>query len=219
MLRDAFLYPIGGDAPYKPVVITAVLLSVSILVFPFILAAGYLMTVIRAAAAEKETPPEVANWQELFRQGLRGTGVVVGYVAIPTVLFLLAAVLVNPNISAEVQPGILDLIAVGCALLSLITFLAIHYFMPAGLAAAATNDDVKSAFNYRLLLQVGKSRKYLWGFFLAIVFFQFVGGILMVAFILLTAGIGLLLVPILYAVLSIQVAYIIGRSYNNALSV
>lgn len=218
MLRESFYYPFNGESRFQPILITAVLFTVSVLVLPFILVVGYLMTVLEQAG-ESDTPPEYSDWKTLGRKGLQGSSVVILHVLVPVVLFAIAGLLVNPELSAETEPTIVDIIALGFALLSLISYLGIHYVTPAALVAVSKSGEIRSAFNHRLLYQVCRSFEYAKGMFIVFAVLQFFGALILVAFIFVTGGFGALITPFFYAFLTIQISYVVGDSYVSALRV
>lgn len=230
MIRESIKYPFNGESRIKPVLITAVLLTISVLLIPIVFIVGYFMRVVESAANNETTPPDYADWKALSRTGLQGITVLLGYIAIPVGLFLIAVLLLNPDYAtltdpasleaatqAETQPSIFDAFALVFTALSFFTFIAIQYVLPAALTSTAITNDVKAAFDPYRLLEVIQSYQYLKGFIIGIVVLQGLSGLVLVVIIFATYGVGALLTPLVYAYLYIQIMYILGRSYDNAL--
>lgn len=219
MLKESIVYPFNGESRVKPVVITTVLFTLSVLLLPFVIVVGYVMTVIKQTAAGNNSPPEYTDWKLFTNRGLQGVAVTILYLLIPITLFGISAWLVNPELSETVEPTIVDLIALGFAMLSLTSYLVIHYILPVAIAITAITGSVKQAFNYKRISEVVRSLQYLKGFVIGFVLVQVTGGLFLVALIVVTSGFGALLTPVVYAYLYIQIGYLIGESYRTALEV
>lgn len=218
MIRESLEYPFAGESPIQPILITAVLLTISMLVLPFVIAVGYLMTILKETADGGKAPPSYTEWTVLARRGVNGIAVFGSYILIPILFFAIAAILVNPNISANTEPTMVDVVAILFAMVSVVVYLLLHVVLPAALAATAVTGSIKTAFDYRLLYQVVRSYEYLKKFVLGFVVIQATGGVVLAGFIFVTQGFGALLTPVIYAYIYIQIAYLIGRGYDNALN-
>lgn len=86
----SFKYPLANG--FKPLVVGAVLLVLSILVLPFLMFAGFQYRVGRAAAVGKHAPPEIGDWWGLLVDGVR-LFVVVGILVVPLMSVFVALLL------------------------------------------------------------------------------------------------------------------------------
>lgn len=85
-IRGGLTFLRAGDRFWDRLIAGGILLTFGFLVFPAILAMGYLMRVLRAAARGEQTPPAFDDGRQLLVDGIRGYAITALYVAIPVLL-------------------------------------------------------------------------------------------------------------------------------------
>lgn len=151
-----FGYPLGGDARERPLVVTWILAMLGFLAVPLAVVAvvpivGYLVRVVDASATGRAAPSMGGDPRSLLRQGVAGTAVTVGYLAVP-----LAALLVTVYGAVTTVEGATlsfgeQLVVYGGSTAVLLLFVTACFLVPAALAVYAEVGSARAAFTPGLL--------------------------------------------------------------------
>lgn len=85
-IEAAVMYPTESDDALKTLAIGGVLLLLSFLVVPAVLAYGYIVSVVRARYDGQTTPPSFGDWETLFVDGLKAMVIGFVYMLVPVVV-------------------------------------------------------------------------------------------------------------------------------------
>lgn len=155
---DILNYPRTGDETARTIILGGVLVLLSVLVLPAILLVGYLLRVLRSSAAADPQPPVLADWRELFVEGLRGTVVSFLYSLIPLIGI---AVALGGVLTITADSGALGVVGVLIGgLLWLGLTLGVAYVGPAALANVAERGTVGAGFDWERLSPTLRSEAY-----------------------------------------------------------
>jgi len=173
MLSDAFDFPRSGDDWLPTILIGTVLSMLSVLVLPAFVLQGYLVRVLRDAAADEPAAPSFTRWGELLVDGLKLLVVNVLYAVI--VLVPMGVVLgVIGGVGAlfgDSNAGALFATATGLvfALLAVVIGLLVAYLVPAALANFAIEGRIGAAFDVGTIRRGAFTGEYATAWLLAIV--------------------------------------------------
>jgi hypothetical protein len=202
MLSEALNYPRKSDHMLKTVLIGGILSLLSVLVIPALILGGYGIRVLRHTTRGDDELPKFGDWGKLTLDGLKGVGIVIGYLAVPIILF---------GLSLSVLSGALQTLGL---LVSIIAYVAAIYCLPAATTVFAREERMGVAFARNTLRPILTSRRYVGGW-LRVVAVGIVAGLVM-------SAVGL--VPILGAIVGVFIAfyvnlmtaYLIGHAVADA---
>jgi hypothetical protein len=216
MLEDGLSYPLAGDSALGRIVIGSLLLFGSFLVVPLILLFGYLVRVLGTTARGDPEPPAFDDWGEMFVDGLKGVAVTLVYGIVPFVLIgvSVAIALGGAGSGSDAAAGILGGIGLLGVLLSSVALFLLYYLVPAALTKMAVEDSVGAAFAVGDLTDVLLSVDYLVAWLVPFVI-AFVVQAVTTVLVLVTFGLGALLVPPIQFYVNVAVFYMFGRAFGR----
>jgi hypothetical protein len=216
MLEDGLSYPLAGDSALGRIVIGSLLVFGSFLVVPLVLLFGYLVRVLGATARGEPEPPAFDEWGELFVDGLKGFAVTLIYGIVPFVLIgvSVAIALGGTGTGSEAAAGILGGVGLLGGLFSFVALFLLYYLVPAALTNMAVEDNFGAAFAVGDLTDVLLSVEYLVAWLIPFVI-AFVVQAVTTVLVLVTFGLGALLVPPIQFYVNVAVFYMFGRAFGT----
>lgn len=185
MLREALAFPRGREGATRDLVVGGLLVFTSVLVFPALMVAGYLLQVMAVGARGRDRLPTFDSLGRLLLDGLRAVVVVFTYGVFPLVLLvggvaITAFVAIPEPALVELQQGAfraavpmvtheqLALVG-GVAFLLVLAVAVLVLHLPAALVALGTQGRLDAAFQTQALWAVVNTTAYLKGLVLALV--------------------------------------------------
>jgi len=162
-IEAAALYPTESDDVVKIVLIGGVLMLLSFLIVPALLAYGYIISVIRSRYDGEPVPPSFGDWEALLMDGLKA--VVIGFVYM-LVPMLVAFITIGGTVLAAVSGGR----AGGAAafgglvtgfLLVLVLGLLFGYIAVAGVLNFAHEGSIGAGFDFDRITTLATSGDYI----------------------------------------------------------
>lgn len=199
MLAEAFDFPRASDDWLPTILIGGILAFplLSVLIVPVLVVQGYLLRVMRDAAAGADAAPSFTRWGELLVDGLKLLVVNVVYslvVVLPILvggvgLFSITSVTTSDVPPPEAAPNVLGgAVALLFAVVILALSLALAYLVPAALANLAIEDRLGAAFSFRTIARGAFTTEYATAWILSIVV-GLVGGLIGAALSVIVVGV------------------------------
>ena len=192
MLEDALGYPLRTDDRVATLIVGGALIVASVFVLPAFVLQGYLVRVLRDAAAGERAAPSFTQWGELLVDGLKLFvvnllyGIVVG---IPALLGMSvvggAGVLAGDSGAGALVAGVVGIVVV---LLLVVLSLLLAYVVPAAVANFAIEGRIGAAFAVGTIREGAFTSEYATAWVLSIVV-SLVGGLVGSLLSLLLVGI------------------------------
>lgn len=170
MLGDALSFPRSSDDWISTLLIGGILSALGVLVLPAFVLQGYLVRVLRAAAAGDRKAPSFTDWGRLFVDGLKLVVVNVVYSLAFVVPYALFALFVfGSGRASGVLVGVLGLVL-------LVLGLVVAFVTPAAFANFALEGDFGAAFDVGTIKSGALTTDYATAWVLALVV-GLVGGV------------------------------------------
>ncbi|MFB6080774.1 MAG: DUF4013 domain-containing protein [Haloferacaceae archaeon] len=205
MLEDALSFPTTADDWVQTLLVGGVLSLLGILILPAIVVNGYLLRVIRTAAAER-TAPSFTDWGDLLIDGLRllVLEVVVGVVLlVPLSVVLGIAGFFGGVTGSRAVAGVVVLL--GLLVIGVLVLL-VGYLLPAAVANFAIEDSLAAAVDLRTVADGAFTGDYATAWLLALLV-GVVGSLVGTALSVVVVGIFLLFY------VQVVASYLIGRGF------
>jgi hypothetical protein len=216
MLEDGLSYPLAGDSALGRIVVGSLLVLGSFLIVPLVLLFGYLVRVLASSARDDPEPPAFDDWGAMFVDGLKGLVVTLVYGIVPFLLIGVSAAIAIGGAGSgnDAAAGILGSIGLVGILLSSVALFLLYYLVPAALTKMAVEDSVGAAFAVGDLTDVLLSIDYLVAWLVPFVI-AFVVQVVTTVLVLVTFGLGALLVPPIQFYTNVAVFYMFGRAFGK----
>lgn len=226
MIGDALAYPRRGENWLERVGIGGglSLLAFVIPLLPQLVVFGHAKRVIARTVEGNPDPPEFDDWEGLFVDGVKLYAVVLVYTIVPMVVLSIAVgvlwvlfvlvVGVLGSAGGEGAAGALGVVGtigmLGIFAVVSLLFVAIYYFVPAGMVRFAAEDDIGAAFDLDGIRRLSLSGEYFRAWAAAFV----VGlGMTFVSTLLLFTVVGILAVPFVQFYVQMGVFHLFGTAY------
>lgn len=218
MLEEGLSYPVKGDNALGRIVIGGLLGFFSWLVVPAFALLGYLVWVLEGAARNDPDPPAFEDWGEMLGDGLKAFVVTLVYGIVPFALLVFGMVVAMGGAASgsDSAAGLLGSVGLLTVLLGLVAMFLLYYLIPAALTNMAVEGDVGAAFDWATLKQVLLSGDYLVAWLLPFAI-GLVANIVTFVLVLLTVGIGALLVPFIQFYVQVSIFFMFGRAFGSVL--
>lgn len=230
MLGEALEYPRRGENWLERVGIGGglTLLSFVVPLLPQLVVLGHGKRVLSGTVAGERMPPEFGDWEGLFVDGVKLYAVLLVFALVPAfvltfVLFFLwfvvfALVGAAGSAGGESAAGAAGLLGslgfLAVMLISFVLFLAVYYFVPAGMVRYAAEDDLSAAFDLSAIRELVTSGEYFkaWG-----AAFGLGLGLSVVNLLLVITLVGILAVPFVQFYFQMVVFRMFGRAYADVM--
>lgn len=219
MLEDGLSYPLKGDNAVGRIAIGGVLSYLAVLLFPLFLLMGYFVRVLAASARGEEEPPAFDEWGNMFVEGLKASVVAVVYGVVPFLLVAVAVVFAGVGLSSgnDAAAGVLGGLGVVGLLFSVGAMFAIYYLVPAALTNMGLEGSLGAAFDVDTLSDVLLSTDYLVAWLLPFAL-ALVVNLVTTVLVVVTFGLGALVVPFVQFYVQVSVFYMFGRAFGSVTS-
>lgn len=216
MLEDGLSYPLAGDSAVGRIVVGSLLVLGSFLIVPLVLLFGYLVRVLASSARGDPEPPAFDDWGAMFVDGLKGLAVTLVYGIVPFLLIgvSVAIAIGGAGSGSDAAAGILGSIGIVGILLSSVALFLLYYLVPAALTKMAVEDSVGAAFDVGDLTDVLLSVDYLVAWLVPFVI-AFVVQVVTTVLVLVTFGLGAILIPPIQFYTNVAVFYMFGRAFGK----
>lgn len=216
MLEDGLSYPLKGDNALGRILIGGLLGMFSVLIIPAFALLGYFVQILAGASRTEPEPPAFENWGRLVGDGLRATLVVIVYGIIPFVLMAFSFGTAMAGAMGDSGGSVLGSIGALGFLASLLGMFLAYYLIPAALTNMAIEGSIGAAFEFDRLKQVLLSLDYFVAWLLPFVV-ALLANIATFFVVLVTFGLGALLVPFIQFYVQVAVFYMFGRAFGKAI--
>ncbi len=216
MFEDGIRYPTRGENAFGRIIIGGVLSFLSFLLLPAVPLFGYLLRVLEGSAYGDAEPPEFEDWGALAKDGLKALVVVLAYGIVPFALIgaTLGLSMVGAASGSDAAAGILGGIGFVGFLVTLVGMVLLYYLVPAALTNVAVEGNVGAAFDFDTLSDVLLSVDYLLAWLLPFVV-GLLANVLTVALVMVTFGLGGLVVPFVQFYVQVSIFYMFGRAFGK----
>jgi hypothetical protein len=216
MLEDGLSYPLAGDSAVGRIVVGSLLVLGSFLIVPLVLLFGYLVRVLASSARGDPEPPAFDDWGAMFVDGLKGLAVTLVYGLVPFLLIgvSVAIAIGGAGSGSDAAAGVLGGIGLVGILLSSVALFLLYYLVPAALTKMAVEDSVGAAFAVGDLTDVLLSVDYLVAWLVPFVI-AFVVQAVTTVLVLVTFGLGAILIPPIQFYTNVAVFYMFGRAFGK----
>jgi hypothetical protein len=216
MLADAFDFVRNSDDWLPTVLIGGVLSILSVLIVPGFVLQGYLVRVLRDAAAGEAAAPSFTQWGVLLVDGVKlfAVGVVYSLVVIVPAAVLAGVVGVGGGAEsdgARLFAGVAGLLVV--LIVAALSFL-LAYVVPAALTNFAVEGRIGAAFDVGTVRRAAFTSDYAIAWLLSI-FVGIVGAV--VSTLVSVTIVGVLLVPPVLFYTQVATYYLYGRGFAEGL--
>lgn len=222
MIEEGISYPLRGENALGRIFVGGLLGIFGFLIVPLLALFGYLLRVLARSARDPDAdPPAFEDWGGLIVEGLKGVVVAIAYGIVPFLVLGFVGVLGAAGAASESGTARAVLGAVGAvgAIVGLLVMVVLYYILPAALTRAALEGRIGAAFEVGALGRVLTSGSYLIAWLLPFVIAVAVN-FAMIAFIVVTLGVGVLVVlvvgPFVQFYVQLVVFYMFGRAYGAA---
>jgi hypothetical protein len=224
MLGEAISFPTEGDGGLKTIAIGGILLFplVAIFLIPLVAVNGYFVRTLDAVV-RGEDAPVFDDWGELIVDGIKLIAVGFVYFLVPFVLYMIAAVTFFSSVptdpAATPAASTVGGTAVLLFLASMLLFLVVGYFAPAGVANFAYTGRLGAAFSFGEVWDIAIDSDYFVALLLVFVLYVAFG---VVVFVLTLVTLGLfypvflLLGSFFSFYLYVAMLYLVGRGYARS---
>lgn len=216
MIADGLSYPANGDDALSRIVIGGLLGLFSFLILPLFVLMGYLLRVLASATRAETEPPAFEDWGALIVDGIKATVVAIAYGIVPFALMFSSvgvAILGSYSDSGGALFGSVGLLGF---VISFLGMFAMYYLIPAALTNMALEESMGAAFDVARLKPVLFSAEYLLAWFVPFVV-AFVLNVATVFLLVVTLGLGILLVPFIQFYVQVAIFYLFGRAFGKVL--
>jgi len=172
MFQEALNYPRNSDSAVKNVAIGGILLFLSFLFVPALVAFGYVVRSLRGVMNGVEEPPEFDDWGDLLTDGAKAFAIGLVYSLVPAGIAAVAVVasgatlgVTGPGQGAGLAVGLIALVA---AVLVFVVSLLAAYIIPAAVVAWVRTDSLGAAFSPGELRVLAFSKTYATGWLVAV---------------------------------------------------
>lgn len=215
MLGDALSYPKSGDEWVKRILIGGTLTLIGAFIFITLLPVqGYLVRVLRSAAADEQVAPNFEEWGDLFVDGIKLILVQIVYLLVPIVVLVGGAFVTGIGVfAAGDAPGLgtgVGLFGAVILLVGVLLGLVAIYLVPAALTNFAHEDSFGAAFDIATITDAAFTSEYVVALVLAF-FVSFVLGIVAVLLSFILVGF------FIQFYVQVAVFYLFGRGYARGL--
>lgn len=175
MLEDALRYPLNSDDRVATLLIGGALILLSPLVLPAFVMQGYLLRVLRSAAAGEDAAPSFTDWGGLFVDGLKLLVVGLAYGLVIAVPFVIAAAVVGVGsglgsaVGGDAAAPAVGIVGILLFLLATLLSILIAYLLPAAMTNFAVEGRMGAAFDVDTVSSAAFSTDYLVGVVLGVV--------------------------------------------------